>query len=81
MAESKLTVVVTSPERVLFEGLAQSVSCPGEQGVFEVLALHRPFISRLVAGTLTIDGRGLPIRRGVVRVADDVVTAIVEIPS
>ena len=80
MAEPVLTVVVTSPERVLFDGTARSLTAPGEQGTFEVLPLHRPLISRLLAGIMTIDERPLSIRRGVVRVADDIVTAVVELP-
>lgn len=81
MAEPLLHVLVTSPERVLFDGTAQSLTAPGEQGTFEVLPLHRPLISRLLSGVLTVDARAFPIRRGVVRVADDIVTAVVELPS
>ena len=79
MATSLLNVVVTSSERVVFSGTARSVSFPGEQGTFEVLPLHRPLVSRLLAGTLAIDGRAFRIRRGVARVADDTVTAVVEL--
>ena len=78
MPESRLSVVVTSPERVLFDGAVASLSLPGEQGTFEVLPMHRPLVSRLLSGTVLIDGRPLAIRRGVARVADDVVTVIVE---
>lgn len=80
MATARLEVVVTSAKRVLFTGSAQRVVCPGERGTFEVLPLHRPFLSRLLAGAMVVDGRTLEIRRGVVRVADDVVTAVVELP-
>ncbi|MBI4598486.1 MAG: hypothetical protein HY737_08830 [Candidatus Omnitrophica bacterium] len=76
----KVEVLVTSPAKVLYRGTAQSVVFPGEQGTFEVLPLHRPLVSRLISGALTIDGRELAIRRGIVRVADDVVTAVVELP-
>ncbi len=79
MATGGFSVVITSPERVLFEGVAQSVTFPGEQGTFEVQPLHRPLVSRLLAGAVVVDGRALPIRRGIVRVADDVVTAVVEL--
>jgi F-type H+-transporting ATPase subunit epsilon len=75
-----LQVIVTSPERVLFAGTAQRVVVPGEQGTFEVLPLHRPLISRLGGGVVEIDEQKLRIRRGAVRVADDVVTAVVELP-
>lgn len=79
MATARLNVLVTSPERVLFEGFAPSVILPGEQGTFEVLPLHRPLVSRLLKGVVTIEGRDIPIRRGLVRVADDTVTAVVEL--
>ena len=80
MAIATMNLLVTSPERVLFSGPARSVLLPGERGVFEVLPLHRPFLSRLLAGKMVIDGRAWPIRRGVVRVADNEVTAVVELP-
>ena len=72
------SVLITGPERVLYSGTARSAMFPGEQGEFEVLPLHRPLISRLIAGKIVIDGRTLSIRRGMVQVADDVVTAVVE---
>ena len=80
MAKSTLTILVTSPERVVFDGRGESVIVPGEQGTFEVLPLHRALISRLAAGRMTIDRRSFEIRRGVLRIADDVVTAVVELP-
>ena len=79
MPTPTLNVFVTSPDRVLFDGAARSAIFPGEQGTFEVLPLHRPLVSRLLAGRVAIEGRTFPIRRGVVRVADDVVTAVVEL--
>ena len=76
-----LQVVVTSPERVLFDGTARRIIFPGERGIFEVLPLHRPLISRLVGGVMEIDQRSFRIRRGVVRVMEDAVTAVVELPA
>ena len=81
MATALLTVLITSADRVLFQGTAKSVVFPGEQGTFEVLPVHRPLVSRLVTGAMEINGQELAIRRGVMRVADDVVTAVVELPS
>ena len=72
-------VLITSAERVVFEGTAQTVLFPGEQGTFEVLPLHRPLVSRLQRGEIVMDGRVVPIRRGIVRVADDDITAVVEL--
>jgi F-type H+-transporting ATPase subunit epsilon len=81
MAQPQLSVVISSPDRVVFNGTAHRVIFPGEQGTFEVLPLHRPLVSRLLAGVVVLDGRQLPIQRGIVRVADDIVTAAVELPE
>ncbi len=73
-----LTVLVISQTAVLFQGTARRVIAPGEEGVFEVEALHHPIVSRLLPGNGIVDGRGRPIRRGVLQVAYNRVTAIVE---
>ncbi len=81
MATPTLNVLIAEPERgLLFQGTAQALSFPGEQGVFEVLPLHRPLVSRLLSGVVSVDGRVFSIVRGIVRVADDIVTAVVELP-
>jgi len=81
MGQPQLHVVISSPDRVVFDGTATSVVFPGAQGTFEVLPLHRPLVSRLLTGVIVLDGRPLPIQRGIARVADDVVTAAVELPE
>ncbi len=73
-----LEVVVLSTQEVLYSGQAQRVILPGEQGVFEVLSFHRPLISRLLPGFIIVDDQPVPIRRGVVKIANDTLTAIVE---
>ncbi len=73
-------VLVTTADRVVFDGSARSVVLPGEQGTFEVQPLHRPLMSRLLSGTIFIDRQGVPIRRGIMRVELDVLTAVVELP-
>ena len=73
-----LTVVILSAQELLFEGLARHVILPGEQGVFEVWPFHRPLISRLLPGFIVVDEQPIAIRRGVVNVARDAVTALVE---
>lgn len=40
----------------LFDGDAQSVSLPGTEGTFEVLAHHEPFVSGLRAGEVRATG-------------------------
>jgi F0F1-type ATP synthase epsilon subunit len=75
----QVRALVTTLDRVVFEGLAKSLVFPGQQGTFEVLPFHRPLVTKLIAGPVVIDGRAVAIRRGIVRVADDVVTAVVEL--
>ena len=74
-----MDVTIVSLQDVLFSGTAHALIVPGEQGIFEILPMHRPIVSLLLPGTIVIDEqRVVPIRRGVVKVAFDQVTAIVE---
>lgn len=73
-----LEVSVLSPEEVIFKGNAGSVILPGEQGVFEVLPFHKRILSRLVSGTMYIDQRSFPLRRGIVMVSQNKVIVIIE---
>lgn len=73
-----LEVLLLTLQKILFEGRAKSVILPGEAGVFEVLAFHKPFLTRLLSGPLYIDGQRFFIRRGIARVGLNKVTVIVE---
>ena len=73
-----LEVVVVTPEKVIFEGKAKSVVLPGEQGVFELLSYHKPFLSRLISGRMIINEQSFPIRRGIVGFNQNRATIIVE---
>ena len=73
-----LKVAVFNPKESIFSGEAKSVILPGEQGVFELQPYHKPILSRLIYGTVFIDGQGIPIRRGVAKAVYDRVTIIVE---
>jgi F-type H+-transporting ATPase subunit epsilon len=42
----------------LFDGEAVSVSLPGTEGVFQILADHEAFVSRLVPGEIRIVDAG-----------------------
>ena len=76
--EQKLDLLILSPERLIYEGKAASVTLPGENGVFEVMPFHKRLLSRLLAGRMIIDKKGLSIKRGVVKVGLNQVTVIVE---
>jgi F-type H+-transporting ATPase subunit epsilon len=74
----QLDVLILTHQKILFKGQAQSVIFPGEEGMFEVGPFHRPLISRLLPGTIAVDRVGIPIQRGVAKVALNSVLAIVE---
>ena len=73
-----LDVSVLNPKEIVFEGKAKSVMLPGEQGVFEVLPFHKRLLSRLISGTIIIDEKNFPVRRGIAKVDQNKVTVIVE---
>jgi len=69
-------------DREIFVGDAKSLTVPGEQGQFQVLADHEPLISTLRAGDVIIemeDGtkQNIPIVSGTVEVNDKEVVALV----
>ncbi|MDD5194401.1 MAG: hypothetical protein PHQ96_01835 [Candidatus Omnitrophica bacterium] len=73
-----LDVLLLNPQAVIFEGKAENVILPGEQGVFEILPYHKPTLSRLIFGTVFVDNQSFPLRRGVVKVINNKVTIIIE---
>jgi F-type H+-transporting ATPase subunit epsilon len=78
MLDLNLKVIILTPQEVLFQGVADRVILPGEQGTFEVGPFHRPLLSRLLPGTIVVDTRAFPIQRGVVKVERNTVTSLVE---
>ena len=76
--EEKLNLLIISPERLIYEGKAESVILPGEHGVFEILPFHKRLLSRLLAGRMIIDHKVMKIKRGVVKAGLNQVTLIVE---
>ena len=73
-----LDVSILNHQKVVFKGPAVSVTVPGEKGVFEILVYHRPILSRLISGTLYVDEKNFPIKRGIVQVNQNKVNIIVE---
>ena len=67
-----------SPERILFEGEATSVSVPGTSGQFEVLNHHAPIISSLEKGVVSVGGENFEIVSGFIEVRDNQVDICVE---
>lgn len=55
MAEG-LKIEIVSPERLLVSQTVQSVTVPGTEGYFTVMADHAPFMTTLRAGFITVTG-------------------------
>ncbi len=73
-----LQVTIVSPQAIVFQGEAQRVIVPGEQGIFEVGPFHRPLISLLLPGRIVVDDHVFDIQRGVIKVVADTITALIE---
>lgn len=51
---------IVTPQRKPFSGSVSSVSCPGEQGRFQILYNHAPFLSTLAVGMVkVVDAQGV----------------------
>lgn len=48
-----LQLKIVSPEKIVYEGEAESVFAPGTLGQFEILTDHAPIISTLEQGELS----------------------------
>ena len=47
-----LKLKIVSPERIIYDSLAESVIVPGTLSQFEILTNHAPIISSLTRGTV-----------------------------
>lgn len=78
-----LKLKIVSPEKVVYEGEAESVLVPGTLGSFEILTDHAPIISSLEVGKVeyaTREGRqALHIKGGFVEVKKNEVSLCVEV--
>lgn len=78
-----LDVVVVSPARPIFEGAAQWVTVPGQEGQLGILPRHAPIVAALGSGLLRIGAQGgevvrLAVRGGFVKVGGPKVTILVD---
>jgi len=82
MAEG-FKIEIVSPERLLLSETVQSVTVPGTEGYFTVMANHAPFMSTLKPGFLTVTGTGgavqtYYVRGGFADVSPDGLTVLAE---
>ena len=60
----------------LFSGTAAQVVLPGEAGEVSVLDFHVPMLCVLAAGDIQVDEARFPVRGGIARVEQNVVTIL-----
>ena len=79
----ELHLVIVSPERIVFDGMAESGTGPGELGEFQVLPDHAPLISSLVEGEVKYvagkETQVLQITEGFVEVRDNQISVCAEL--
>jgi F-type H+-transporting ATPase subunit epsilon len=79
---ASLSVSVISPEKILFEGEAESVVAPAFDGEVGILPQHAPMVTLLGKGTLRLGEGGragrFSIAGGFLQVADNVVRVVTE---
>jgi F-type H+-transporting ATPase subunit epsilon len=77
-----LQVSVISPEQVLYEGTASSVTAPAFDGEMGILPMHAPLMTLLGTGTLQVqanDGlKRFRVSGGFLQVVDDTVRVVTE---
>ena len=77
-----LQVSVISPEQVLYEGTAVSVTAPAFDGELGILPMHAPLMTLLGTGTLRVESsEGLKrfhVAGGFLQVIDDTVRVVTE---
>lgn len=77
-----MKVEILSPERLIFEGEADSLLLPGKDGAFGVLNNHAPIIATLKAGQVVVKSGGseqsFAVQGGVVEVVKNKVIVLSE---
>ena len=73
-----MKVAIFDQHRRLYDAKASQVSLPGEDGAFVVLDYHAPMISLLKNGEILLDGKYLPIKRGIAMVNQNELFVLVE---
>lgn len=77
-----MRVEIISPDKLIFEGDAESLQLPGKDGSFGVLNNHAPIISSLAEGTVKLNTnegvKSFDISGGVVEVLHNKVIVLAD---
>lgn len=77
-----MTLEIISPQEIAFNGEIESVTLPGQLGLFTVLKNHAPLISVLNEGVITYrtpsgEEKNFDIRGGIADVENNVVSVCI----
>lgn len=82
MATAVLKLIIVSPEKTIYNGIASKVTLPGELGLFTVFPSHAPLISSLKKGKILYAINGVneevDIQEGFVEIKENVVSVCIE---
>ena len=78
----KLQLTIAKVDGPVFDGLVDSVTVPGSDGVMSILAKHQSMISTLSEGQITIkiDGKEdeiYEVEKGMVEISDNSATILI----
>ncbi|RHJ93500.1 F0F1 ATP synthase subunit epsilon [Parabacteroides bouchesdurhonensis] len=77
-----MNLEILSPEGVVYQGNAESVSFPGVEGQFDVLPKHAPLIAALTKGVIVYSVKGIEQKKevegGFVEIKDDHLSVCIE---
>ena len=77
-------LVILNNQEIVYEGMAAATILPGEEEEFSILPFHRPIISRLKKGTITIEkekseeAEVIAIKGGIARMGKNELVILVE---
>lgn len=77
-----MNLKIITPERLIFEGEADLVQLPGNDGLFEILKNHAPMIAALKKGKVKIGNNNeynhIEINGGIVEVLNNEILVLAE---
>lgn len=83
MSEKTISLLIMSPEHVLFEGPVHSLSCHNELGALDILPEHSNYMSmiekEILVRTVNSQEVKIPIHDAVVQVLKEKVVILVDI--
>lgn len=73
-----MLVTVLSINKKLYQGEAESVTLPSQDGEIQVLPGHAFFCGLLGMGAIKVDNRVIPVSSGIAEVKDNQIVVLVE---